>query len=134
MCMCCHSVMSNSVWPHGLLSTRLLYPWDSPGKNTGVGFHFFLQWDLPNYIVYLKFSKRIDLKHSHQKEKIWPYDVMKVLIYLIMVIILQCIHISNHQIVYFKYIQFYVNYTSIKVGGNYELYLVCNISLILRTI
>ena len=30
-------VVSNSVWPHGLQSTGLLCPWDSPGKNTGVG-------------------------------------------------------------------------------------------------
>ena len=29
--------------PHGLQSTRLLCPWDSPGKNTGVGCHFLLQ-------------------------------------------------------------------------------------------
>ena len=35
--------MSNSVWPHGLQPTRLLHPWDSPGKNTGVGCHFLLQ-------------------------------------------------------------------------------------------
>ena len=35
--------MSNSVRPHGLQATRLLRPWDSPGKNTGVGCHFLLQ-------------------------------------------------------------------------------------------
>ena len=29
--------------PHRLQPTRLLHPWDSPGKNTGVGFHFLLQ-------------------------------------------------------------------------------------------
>ena len=29
--------------PHGLQSTRLLCPWDSPGKNTGVGCRFLLQ-------------------------------------------------------------------------------------------
>ena len=28
---------------HGLLPTRILCPWDSPGKNTGVGFHALLQ-------------------------------------------------------------------------------------------
>ena len=27
----------NSLWPHGLKSTRLLHPWNSPGKNTRVG-------------------------------------------------------------------------------------------------
>ena len=35
--------MSNSVQPHRLPPTRLLCPWDSPGKNTGVGCHFLLQ-------------------------------------------------------------------------------------------
>ena len=35
--------MSNSVWPHRWQPTRLPRPWDSPGKNTGVGCHFLLQ-------------------------------------------------------------------------------------------
>ena len=35
--------MSDSVWPHRLQPTRLPRPWDSPGKNTGVGCHFLLQ-------------------------------------------------------------------------------------------
>ena len=35
--------MSDSVRPHRRQPTRLLCPWDSPGKNTGVGFHFLLQ-------------------------------------------------------------------------------------------
>ena len=35
--------MSNSVRPHRQQPTRLPRPWDSPGKNTGVGFHFLLQ-------------------------------------------------------------------------------------------
>ena len=29
--------------PHRRQPTRLPHPWDSPGKNTGVGCHFFLQ-------------------------------------------------------------------------------------------
>ena len=37
--------MSDSVRPHGLQPARLLCPWDSPGKNTGVGCHFLLQYD-----------------------------------------------------------------------------------------
>ena len=37
------SVMSNSVRPHRWQPTRLLCPWDSPGKNTGLGYHFLLQ-------------------------------------------------------------------------------------------
>ena len=35
--------MSDSVRPHRQQPTRLLCPWDSPGKNTGVGWHFLLQ-------------------------------------------------------------------------------------------
>ena len=35
--------MSNSVRPHRWQSTRLPHPWDSPGKNTGVGCHCLLQ-------------------------------------------------------------------------------------------
>ena len=35
--------MSNSVQPHRWQPTRLPRPWDSPGKNTGVGCHFLLQ-------------------------------------------------------------------------------------------
>ena len=37
------SVMSDSVRPHRRQPTRLPCPWDSPGKNTGVGCHFLLQ-------------------------------------------------------------------------------------------
>ena len=37
------SVVSNSVQPHRQQPTRLPRPWDSPGKNTGVGCHFLLQ-------------------------------------------------------------------------------------------
>ena len=35
--------MSDSVRPHRWQPTRLCRPWDSPGKNTGVGCHFLLQ-------------------------------------------------------------------------------------------
>ena len=36
-------VVSDSWQPHGLRPARLLYPWNSPGKHTGVGCHFLLQ-------------------------------------------------------------------------------------------
>ena len=35
--------MSDSVRPHRQQPTRLRRPWDSPGKNCGVGCHFLLQ-------------------------------------------------------------------------------------------
>ena len=37
-----HSVVSNSLWPHGLYN-----PWNSPGQNTGVGSLPFLQGFFP---------------------------------------------------------------------------------------
>ena len=37
------SVVSDSLWSHGLWPASLLCPWDSLGKNTGAGFHFLLQ-------------------------------------------------------------------------------------------
>ena len=41
------SVVSVSLRPHGLQSARFLCPWDSPGKNTGMGTHFLLQGIFP---------------------------------------------------------------------------------------
>ena len=45
--VCAHSVMSDSLQPHGLWPTRLLCPWDFPVKNTGVSCHFLLQGIFP---------------------------------------------------------------------------------------
>ena len=42
-CVLSCSVMSNSVWSHGLEFSRLFCSWNFPGKNTEVGNHFFLQ-------------------------------------------------------------------------------------------
>ena len=39
--------MSNSLQPYGLQPTKLLCPWDSPGKNSGVGCHALLQRIFP---------------------------------------------------------------------------------------
>ena len=48
VCILSRSVMSDSLQPHGLQPTRPLCPWNSPGKNTGVGCHSLLQGNLPN--------------------------------------------------------------------------------------
>ena len=45
--VCTRSVMSDSLWPYGPQPARLLFPWDSPGKKTGVGCHFLLQGIFP---------------------------------------------------------------------------------------
>ena len=39
--------MFDSLQPRGLQPARLLRPWNSPGKNTGVGSHSFLQGIFP---------------------------------------------------------------------------------------
>ena len=39
--------MSDSSQPQRLQPTRLLCPWDFPGKRTGMGCHFFLQGIFP---------------------------------------------------------------------------------------
>ena len=42
-----HSVVSDSLWPHGLWPDRLLCPWKFPAKNTWVDSHFLLQGIFP---------------------------------------------------------------------------------------
>ena len=46
--------------PHGLQPTRLLCPWNSPGKNTAVGCHFLLQGIFPAQ------ESTPDLQHCRQ--------------------------------------------------------------------
>ena len=40
--------LPDSLWPHGLWPSRLLCPWDSPGRNTRVGSHALLQGIFPD--------------------------------------------------------------------------------------
>ena len=60
------SVVSNPQRPHGLQPTRLLRPWDFPGKSTGVGCHRLLQgegylagndWEEPGELSFLHLSE-----------------------------------------------------------------------------
>ena len=47
VCVLSRSVLYDSLWLHGLLPTKLLCPWDFPGKNIGVGCHALLQGIVP---------------------------------------------------------------------------------------
>ena len=48
LCVYAKSLQSHlTLQRYGLYSTRLLCPWDSPGKNTGVGCHALLQGIFP---------------------------------------------------------------------------------------
>ena len=60
------SVVSNSLRPHGLQPTRLLRPWDFPGKSTGVGCH--------RHFPYMPPKPKIDwrLGIEERKNKILP--------------------------------------------------------------
>ena len=43
-CICvCAKPCPTLLWPKGLQPTRLLCPWNFPGKNIGKGFHFLFQ-------------------------------------------------------------------------------------------
>ena len=62
--VCACSVRSNSLWPHELQPTRLLHPWDFPGKNTEVGCHFLLQG------IFL--TQGLNLCLLHWQSNSWP--------------------------------------------------------------
>ena len=46
-----------SLRPHGLQPSRLLCPWDFPGRNTGVGYHSLLQGIFPTQGLNLGFPR-----------------------------------------------------------------------------
>ena len=68
------SVLSDSLWPHGLRPARLLCPWNSPGKNTGVGCPSLLQGIFPTQRSNpgLTHSRQILYYLSHLRQSIEP--------------------------------------------------------------
>ena len=72
-----HSVVSDSMQSHGLQSTRLFCPWNSPGKNTGVGCHFLLQGIFPTQGLNLGLPhcRQILYRLSHQGRKILAWEI-----------------------------------------------------------
>ena len=77
--VCCaqSSVLSNSLQPHGLWPTRLLCPWDYPGKNTGVGCHFLFQRIFPTQGSNLCPTWQVDsLPLSHLGNSVFDYFYM----------------------------------------------------------
>ena len=67
------SIVSDSLWPHGLYSTKLLCPWDFPGKNTGVSYHSLLQKIFPTLgsNLGLLHCRQILYRLSHQGNPIY---------------------------------------------------------------
>ena len=70
-CVCVsHSVMFNSLRPYRLWPARLLCPWDSPGKTTGVGCHA-IQHKIKFKSYKTKTKKQANkLKRFHEKNDI----------------------------------------------------------------
>ena len=75
------SAMSDSSGPHGLQPTRLLHPWDFPGKSTGVGFHCLLCYEGQSYSIILECSSRWQI-HSFRisvyfSDTWWLYKIQR---------------------------------------------------------
>ena len=76
MCVCwIASVMSHSVRPHGLWPTRLLHPWDSPGKSIGVGCHFLLHGIFLTKGLNLRFFSSVQFSRSVVSDSLWPHGL-----------------------------------------------------------
>ena len=59
------SVVSDSQRPHGRQPTRLLRPWDLPGKSNGVGCHCLLWPPASSHpLKFIKYSGNITGKHN----------------------------------------------------------------------
>ena len=76
--------MSDSQRPHGLQPTRLLHPWDFPGRSTGVGgaIAFFIDIDKNSPPLYLRFVHFTVCKlyfHKAELFKTLKDDSLKVL-------------------------------------------------------
>ena len=72
-----HSVVSTSLRPQGLESTRLLCPWNSPGKNTGVGSHSLLQRIFPTQGLNLGLLRCRRILYHLNQEGILPLNYIR---------------------------------------------------------
>ena len=68
LCMCARSLQLCPTLcdPHGLQPTKLLCPWDSPGKNTAVGCHALLQGFFPTQGLDPQHARFPNCRHSLQ--------------------------------------------------------------------
>ena len=83
-----HSVVSDPQWPHGLQLSRLLHPWDFPGKSTGVGCHCLLHhgiplvgihryyWNIiPNFSMFKPLCFIVVFRCSVMTNSLWHYEL-----------------------------------------------------------
>ena len=64
------SVVSDSLRPHGLQPTRLLHPWDSAGKCTGVGCHCLLRVYIKAHISFTFFFRSFFIRGNFLVDKL----------------------------------------------------------------
>ena len=100
---------------HGLQPAGLLCPWDFPGRDTGVGCHFLLQWIFPSQesnpgLMHCRWTPALQvnsfLSHegSHLHLHLYPYLYLAVPMYSISVSSL------NHTIEQYKgFINYFAN-------------------------
>ena len=87
-----HSVVSDSLEPHGLQPTRLLRPWDFPGKSTGVGCISFSRGVFPTQGSNLSLLhwQADSLPLSHQRSPHPAFTLYKCLNISIFVYVTNC--------------------------------------------
>ena len=83
LCICVCSVMSHSLRPYGLYPIRLLWPWNFPGKSTGVGCHCLLNDWYVNVLQQTKvcrYPNRIDLIDIYTRSTLKTFSFFNVFI------------------------------------------------------
>ena len=78
-------VTSDSLWPHGLQLARILCPWGSPRKNSGVGCHFLLQrifptQELNRQLLHLLHCRWILYQWATGEAPLWPHTYTRKLL------------------------------------------------------
>ena len=115
------SVVSDSLWLHGLYPTRLLCPWTVPGKNTGVGCHALLQRIFPTKEsnLGLPHCRQIVYCPSHQRSSSLPLPNKSLLLVKYPAVLLfyvnNCFFGQSHSG------KSEVSPVSLHVGGDYSL-------------
>ena len=85
MLSCFSSVWLCATLRYGPEPTRLLCPWDSPGKNTGVGCHALLQGIFPTQglnsgLLHCRVFTIWATKEAQQRPQIFPRQVIKAMV------------------------------------------------------
>ena len=102
-----HSVISDSLWLHELYPTRLLCPWNSPGRNTVEGSHSLLHgiflihglrlgWNITSFYFFLLICVSVPNYHFSFKWNkyflvsyfIWLIDFLDLFIFYMLVAVL----------------------------------------------